>query len=496
MKVVLATPPARTTERWPPLGLLYIASSLRARRPDDVRVIDAFCEGLSTEDLVSRVARERPDVFGINCSTHTFLAAIDALEGIHRVLPETTLVMGGYHATFAAERILRAYPCVDYVIKGEAERSFPQLLDCIEEGRTPRDVEGISFLEDGRLVSRPTAVMEDLDALPFPARDLVDHVRYGYAYRDIPLTFGRFTTICSSRGCPFQCTYCSCATFSLRRWRPRSPENVADEIETLQEQGYRSAVFVDDNFTLDRRRVEEICRLLQERKVRMRFYCEGRVDRAPYELLRTMKRAGFDVIYFGVESVSDHVLAYYKKGIDAGKSRRAIADAKRAGMLVIASFIIGAPVESEEDIRRTIDFIEETRPHGAQVNILDCLVGTPIWEDLTRAGAIGPDDWKRNHRIYEYNEDGLPRALLEQLADNAYAAHFEGWENKEGFMDFLRLMRSNPTGRRIVLGAIPRLPTILRISSEAEAKRKPPSPDAGLAGEAGHLAGWGQNTYP
>ncbi|OGS50865.1 MAG: hypothetical protein A3K65_04035, partial [Euryarchaeota archaeon RBG_16_68_12] len=440
MKVVLATPPARTSERWPPLGLLYIASALRARRPDEIRVIDAFCGGFSAEALVSRVVAERPDVFGMNCSTHTFLSAVAVLEAVRRALPGTALVMGGYHATFAAERILRAYPFVDVILKGEAERSFPDLLECIERGRTARDVEGISALEGGELVERPLVVIEDLDALPFPARDLVADVPYGYSYRDIPLTYGRFTTISSSRGCPFACTYCSCATFSLRRWRARSAESVVGELEALQSEGYRSAVFVDDNFTLNRRRVEEICRLLGERRVRMRLCCEGRVDGAPLELLRTMKRAGFDVIYFGVESVSDHVLAYYKKGISAEKSRRAIADAKRAGMIVIASFIIGAPVETREDVLRTIAFIGETRPHGVQMNILDCLIGTPIWEDMERAGLVGPDDWKRNHRIYEYAKDGLPRALLERLAEQGYAAHIDGWESAAGLLDILRLM--------------------------------------------------------
>ncbi len=493
MKVVLATPPARTTERWPPLGLLYIASSLRARRDDEVRVIDAFCAGLSVDGLAARVVAERPDVFGINCSTHTFLSAIAVLEGVRKALPGTTLVMGGYHATFAAERILRAYPCVDVVLKGEAERSFPQLLDRVEAGRSPRDVDGVSVLEDGALVERPTAVIQDLDALPFPDRTLLSGVEYGYAYRDIPLTHGKFTTICSSRGCPFSCRYCSCATFSMRRWRARSAGNVVEEIVGLQEGGYRSAVFVDDNFTLDRKRVVEICDLLQERRVRMRFYCEGRVDNAPIELLRAMKRAGFDVIYFGVESVSDHVLKYYDKRISAERSRQAIWDAKRAGMLVIASFIIGAPMESEEDILRTIRFIGETRPHGAQVNILDCLIGTPIWAEMAAAGKVGPDDWKRNHRIYEYNEAGLSRATLERLADEGYAAHFDGWETAGGLMDLVRLMSANPTGLRTVVGAIPRLSTVIRVSAEADAKLKPPA-GAGTGEE--RLAGWGQEIHP
>ncbi|MCU0852034.1 MAG: cobalamin-dependent protein, partial [Thermoplasmata archaeon] len=231
MKVLLSTPPGKTTELWPPLGLLYIASSLRSTRHDEVKVVDAFCENLSQDELVSRVKSERPDVFGINCSTHTFLSTIETLRRLRDEIPDTKLVLGGFHATFAAERILKDYPFVDYIVKGEAERSFPKLLDSIDADKRPSDVEGICFADDGRMVCSPSVLIEDLDSLPFPARELAQEVEYGYFHKGIRLTFGKFTTISSSRGCPYRCSYCSCAAFSERKWRPRSPENVADELE-------------------------------------------------------------------------------------------------------------------------------------------------------------------------------------------------------------------------------------------------------------------------
>ncbi len=454
MKILLSTPPGKTTELWPPLGLLYLASSLRARGRMDVQVLDAFCRNLSANDLVARAVRERPDVFGINCSTHTFLSAIGALEKIHAALSETTLVMGGYHSTFAAEKILHDYPFVDYVIKGEAERAFPDLLDRLEVGQEPTDVEGISYRHDGSVAGQPLAVIKDLDALPFPDRTLLGDLEYGYFHQNIRLTYGKFTTIVSSRGCPFSCTYCSCAAFSQRRWRARSATNVVDELQGLYEAGYENVVFVDDNFTLKKSRVREICDQIRERKIRMRFYCEGRVDNAPYELLRTMKRAGFEVMYFGVESPTPHVLAYFRKGITAAQAQKAVADAKRAGMIVVTSFIIGAPVEAPADIQRTIDFIRTLRPHAVQVNILDCLIGTPIWDGLVRDGIVAPDDWKRNHRIWEYHEDGLTQAALGKLSEDAYAAHIQGWKSQGGLKDFVRMMSFNRTGRKVVLGNV------------------------------------------
>lgn len=452
MKVLLSTPPGFTTERWPPLGLLYIASNLRRFRSDEIHILDAFCENLTKADLVRRVVQGKPDVFGINCSTHTFLAAVEALRDIRRSLPDTILVMGGYHATFAAEQILRTYPFVDFILKGEAEYALPKLLDRLEDGQPPADVEGISFLDGDAWVDRPLTVVQDLDALPFPDRSLLPDLPYGYYHQNIRLTFGKFTTICTSRGCPFSCRYCSCAAFSRRRWRARKARSVVDELELLESEGYETVVFVDDNFTLDKKRVLQICEELRARRIRLRYYCEGRVDNAPYSLLREMKRVGFDVIYFGVESPSPHVLRYYDKAISAQQAETAVADAKRAGMLVVTSFIIGAPVESRADVEHTIDFIRRLRPHAVQVNILDCLIGTPIWDELSEQGVVGPEDWMRNHRIWEYHQNGLTAALLRQLSRDAYGAHIAGWRNKASAREILRVLLRNKSGRRVILG--------------------------------------------
>jgi len=452
MKVILSTPPGKTTELWPPLGLLYIASSVRAKRKDEIKVIDSFCENLTPDALLERVVRERPDVFGLNCSTHTFLDAVGLLRRMRDALPATKIVLGGYHATFAAERIIKDYPFIDYTIKGEGEESFPQLLQCIEDGTSPSGVSGICFMDKGRMVNNPFELIGNLDELPFPARDLVQNLEYGYQHQNIQLTFGKFTTMCTSRGCPFKCTYCSCAELSLRRWRQRSAENVVDELESVYNDGYECCVMVDDNFTNRRKRVEDICRMIRERHIRMQLYCEGRVDGAPYELLKVMKRAGFNVIYFGAESASQHVLDYYQKRIKPEESVNAIMNAKKLGMLVVTSYIIGAPVETKDDIKNTINMIRMTRPHGVQVNILDCLVGTPIWNDLEKSEKVAPEDWKRNHRVYEYIDNELSKDELERLVVEGYAAHLNGWKSSKGLADIVTLILRNSSARKIIFG--------------------------------------------
>lgn len=425
---------------------------MKAKRGDEVKVIDAFCENLTGAELSNQVIGEKPDVFGINCSTHTFLDAIDLMQELRALRPEMKLVLGGYHATFAAERILKEYPFVDYIIKGEGERSFPQLLQHIEDGSPPSDVGGISYLDGGRLIDRPFTLIEDLDSLPFPDRSMLSCVNYGYFFQNIRLTFGKFTTLCTSRGCPYKCTYCSCAELSLRKWRPRSVESVLDELEMLYNKGYRCCVFVDDNFTHRKKRVEEICDGIKDRRIKMQLYCEGRVDAAPYELLKKMKGAGINVIYFGVESASQHVLDYYQKNTRPDQAIQAIQHAKDAGMIVVTSYIIGAANETREDIDKTIEMIGKTRPHGVQINILDCLIGTPIWNELEKNNIVGKDDWKTNHRIYEYLKDGIPKDELQKCVVDGYASQFNSWKSKEGLKELPGLFLDNSTASRIILG--------------------------------------------
>jgi anaerobic magnesium-protoporphyrin IX monomethyl ester cyclase len=418
-----------------------------------VVVVDAFCRNLTRDELVDVVMKERPGVVGMNCSTHTFEVAMETLAEVHRLLPDATIVLGGYHATFAAREILTAFPFVRYIIKGEAERAFPRLLDHIEAGTEPSAVEGLTYrCEDGGWKERPLSLIEDLDSLPFPDRRLLGDLKYGYYFQGIPLTFGKFTTVTTSRGCPFSCSYCSCAAFSERRWRYRSPANVVDELESLYRQGYRECVFVDDNLTHKVSRVEEMCRLIIERGIRMKFYCEGRASHAQLPLLRQMKSAGFNVIYFGAESASPQVLDYYNKKQTPDRIAEAVASAKKAGMLVITSYILGAPVESKEEMRETIRFAQSLRPHGVQYNILDYLPGTPLWGEMEAKGIITENDWTTNHRVYEYFPEHASREELEALVNEGYGSFIGSWKSGQGLLEFLRIIMVNSTARSVILG--------------------------------------------
>jgi radical SAM superfamily enzyme YgiQ (UPF0313 family) len=221
----------------------------------------------------------------------------------------------------------------------------------------------------------------------------------------------------------------------------------------LYREGYKNVIIVDDNFTHKPERVERICDLIIEKKIRMRFYCEGRVNKASPGMLRKMKKAGFDVIFFGVESASARVLQYYRKGTTPEQIVSAVNNAKKAGMIVITSFIVGAPVEQKEDMEATVDFIRRLKPDGIEMNVLDVFIGTSLWDDLEKQGKIGRDDWKTNHRIYDFTDgDGHSHSELEQFARDGYNAYADTILSLYGITEISRLLLYNGTARSVVWG--------------------------------------------
>jgi len=415
-----------------------------------VDVIDPFTQCWNPEQFMDEVKRCNPAVVGMTTSTHTFLESVDALVSVKRELPDTTTVMGGIHATFTYDRILREYPEIDHVIAGQGERSFTEYLDALQNGGDVSKVHGLARRGRGGKISlEPARPLDDLNELPFPDREILGDNDYGYTFSGLKLTYGKFTTILTSRGCPFECPFCSCAAFLNRRWQARSVENVADELEQLYSAGYRSLVAVDDNFMVNRTRLLRLCEEIRRRRIRMDIHCEGRVDHADDEVLTAMRRAGVTTIFYGIESGVQGVLDYYKKHITLSQIRSAVEKTKKRRINVIGSFIIGAPVESREDVETTIRFAAGLRCHGLEMSILDMAPGTDFWRQYEERGLIGTDDWKRNHRIYEFPV-GLPGDYLLDAQQRAYDMYLDSWKDWGNVSEILGHVILNAHNRKIV----------------------------------------------
>ncbi len=377
---------------WPPLGILYCAGVLR-EAGIEVSLLDQPAKHFSLDQTVNWVKKEDPDIIGFSVLLSTAKEAPKIAERVKAENPNITIVFGSHHATFNAERILKKYPFVDIVVRGEGEHTSLEIARCLEKQRELDKVEGVTFRKNGRIVSNPDRPLnKDVDALPFPDRDLAG-VQYKSAIFGVKINSRKFTTILSSRGCPFNCSFCGIRKFTRRAWRPRSVENVMAELEYLQSEGYEQFLFADDNFTLNAKRVSKLCRSIKKEGMDIEWFCDSRVDHISYDMFRNMVNAGCKCLFFGIESANQRILDYYRKGITPEQSEKAVRKARKAGIdIIVGSFIVGAPDETQREVINTLQFANKLDIDVPDVNILGAQTGTDIWNDLVAKGLLNENE--------------------------------------------------------------------------------------------------------
>ena len=404
MRILLVTPPARRPQREsivvPPLGLMYIATVLR-QAGFDVQLKDAFAEGLDWDAFGAFIRDAAPDVLGISGMSPvidtTFRAVKLARPHVRHV------VLGGPHASLYRAQVFQQCPEVDVVVVGEGETTAVALMQALADSRPLAGIPGVVT----RTVANPDRpLIADVDTLPYPDRSLIRPELFRYPFSRYP----RVTTLFTSRGCPYGCTFCDKSTFGSK-WRPRSAPNVLGEIDEVVERfGIRSLIFYDDLFTVNRERVAAICEGILQRGYRIEWKCEGRVNLADLELMRLMKRAGCSMIAYGVESANPAALAYLNKRTTPEEIERAFALTRQAGLKTMAYFILGIPVETYADELRTIAFARRIRPTYAQFSVLSPYYGTRVYEDAVARG------WYREIDAQNPLDKDLKRPVV--LSDN------------------------------------------------------------------------------
>ncbi len=365
----------------PPLGLGYLAAVLR-KEGFKVRIIDDMVENLSFDALLKRL--KKSIMVGTTSTTPTFNSALRYARRIKEALLDIFVILGGVHVTFRPlDAVKNSF--VDAVCIGEGEETVVEVAERVEVGKTLEDVKGVVYRSGNEIVDNGSReFIKDLDSLPFPAYDLMPLEKYSLFGEHLE----QFPVI-TSRGCPFACRYCSSSLFMGHRFRARSAENVVDEIEWLVgDFNAKHIAFSDDTFTLSRRRVEAICNEIKRRGIDIEWSCSSRVDTINEDMLKKMKEAGCSAIYYGVESASEKILNFYRKRIDFEKVKRAVELTKKYDIMVICSFIIGAPMEKKEDMKATLKFALKLNPDYAQFSILTPYPGTEIYEEAEKKGWI------------------------------------------------------------------------------------------------------------
>jgi len=423
----------RPPDRWktvsfsatPPMGILYLATISR-NEGLEVSILDQAAKGFSMKEAVKWVRKEDPDILGFSTLTGSGRTASTIASEMQKENPNITIVFGGYHATFNAERLLKKYPCIDIVVRGEGEYTTIELVECLEKRQKLKSVLGITFREKDRIISTPDRpLIGNLDSLPFPDRKLLD-VEYHSTIAGAHIAPKKFTSIISSRGCFYRCRFCACQRIARGTWRHRSVENMLEELRFLVSEGYRQFMFVDDSFTVNQNRVVEFCQRVRKERMGIEWFFEGRVDRCSYDMLREAVKAGCKIVFFGIESASQKVLDYYDKRITPEQSSHAVKTARKAGVDVVSgSFIVGAPNETRKEIKNTLKFAQQLALDIPQLNILCAFPGTDLWKELKVKGILNEDQyWETGAVVSKISPNTLPYEEIEQIVQEYFRSFF------------------------------------------------------------------------
>lgn len=409
----------------PPLNLMYLAAVLE-KFGFYVRIIDANLYNILPKQIARIVKKFKPDIIGLTAATATIKTTLHYVSEIKNAIPDVFTIIGGPHTTFLPTETLLMSKDLDAVAIGEGENTIVELAESYEKGdpKWPANVKGIAYRvkhndEDEIKITQPRPFIKDLDSIPFPARHLVPFSEYKLYNKDTPIG-----SMITSRGCVFACNYCSSSHLMGRMFRARSPKNVVDEIEELvYKYNVDTIEFIDDIFTLNKKRALEIAKEIRSRKLDINFVASSRVDTIDRELLIELKRAGLSTMYYGVESGSERILKLMNKRITLSQVEKAINETKNVGVNTLASFILGYPGETIDDMITTIKFSIKLDPDYAQFSILTPYPGTPIYYELKQKGLIATEDWDKYtvlDPVIEYEKIGLSKSIVSKMLREAY----------------------------------------------------------------------------
>lgn len=373
MRILLLQPNYDSHIIHPPLGLGYLAAFLRQAH-HQVSIFDGTLKNASLADFQKAVSKFRAELVGLTVLTRGYQQSkniIHYLKQKHKNLP---IVIGGTQVTAAPKEVMKDLKA-DFAIIGEGELTLLELAMVIQKGKKSfRKIMGLGFkTANGKVViNQPRPLIKDLDSLPFPAWDLMPPKKYRIAPVLEPAKAFPIAPILTSRGCPFNCSFCASNVTWRRKIRFRSPKNVLAEIKMLKNDfGIKEIHFCDDNFTMDIKRAEEICDFLINEKINLSWQCPNgvRIDRLTLPLLKKMKKAGCYALGLGIESGNQQILNKNNKNLNLGVVPQVLKNIKKVGIESYGFFILGLPGDNKNTIQETIDFALNNPFNRAWFNI-------------------------------------------------------------------------------------------------------------------------------
>ena len=427
--VLLVNPPRMVPQKadFPPIGLAYISETLKKHKIAS-RVVDACT--LSWKNVEGILKYYNPSIVGIPCWTIERNQTFKLADLVAKTLPHAKIIVGGHHATSFPEHMFKMAKA-DAVVMGEGEETTVELVKALLERKSLSPIKGIAFRENENIViNEPREFISDMDSIPFPSYEEFDFKDY----LGFPELKEKAAALITSRGCIYNCIFCSATKFWKQEWRARSSKNVLREVESLyKNSSIRAFMFFDDNFTVDKKRVIDICQGILEKGMQIKWVACSHVNKIDSELLSWMRKAGCYRIDYGVESGSPKVLRNIRKGQTVETIRRVFRETHEAGIKPRAYLMVGNPGEDETTIKQTISLVKDIKPYDTfSGQILWVLPDTEIYELAKEKELVCDDDWLKEDPIIYYTaehsliklmalRDKMMRGLLK---DNASLDNF------------------------------------------------------------------------
>ena len=438
MKILLINPPQFNTisscmpkvleqglDFMPPLGLMYLAGYLKKYSSYDVKILDCQVEELNYQNLKEKILQESPDVIGITTMTFTLIDVIKTAQLVKQINPNIKTVLGGPHVNIYPNETMTIKE-IDFLILGEGEEPFKDLLDNIHKIENLYQIKGIVFRDKGRIVNTgERELIENLDSIPFPDRKLLPYKKYF----SIISSNSPITTMFTSRGCPFKCLFCDRPHLG-KVFRARSAKNVVDEMEECQEIGIKEIFIYDDTFGVDRQRVLDICSEIRNRNLAISWDVRTRVDTVDEEVLKAMGKANCQRIHYGVEAGTEKILKVLRKGVNLKQIEKAFKITKKVGIETIGYFMIGSPKETKEDILQTIKLAKKLNPDFIHVSITTPFPATDLYYLGLEKKILPYDYWQKfaenpkNTFVPFVWEENLTKDELFKLLKYAYRSFY------------------------------------------------------------------------
>lgn len=391
----------------PPLGIAYIASVLLENKYN-VIIIDAYAENLDNHQIIEILKKNKIQLVGISCNyAPLHNPTLDLVEKIKKSFDHIYTALGGNHASAMAKHLMEKSPYIDFIIVGEGEKTMINLLKALNNNIAVEKVKGLFLKKNNSIIlTGYEELIPDLDDIPFPAYDLLPMDKY------------KRYNIITSRGCPYQCTYCASNIIFNKKVRYRKPEKVVEEITYLIKKfGSKQIWFSDDTFTSNIRYTEKLLKCITTSGLSIKWSCLTRVNKMNKDLLIKMKEAGCDYISYGIETGSPKILKDINKKITFKEIVETINNTTEVGIRAYGFFIVGFPQETWDDIYETYKLISKINIEGAAFNILIPLPGTKIMEYLLNNGFITLDEIKWDYlfaRTINNENENYPAILAEK----------------------------------------------------------------------------------